>query len=236
MGIQVSEKIMLLNLDSRLRDIWSKVFCNRIFRPADKQAIIESLKVCKKVLDQHGIVFWLEAGTLLGVIREGDIIEDDNDGDISFWLKDGYRISKLKDKFNEYGFYLRDLGSKFELIDNTSMKCLCMFANYRYKGYVVKVKVLCFIQIIFIINDFFKTSFLEKHLWYVISKFDCLYYDNFVRCKEDMIGEFSYINFNDLMYRIPERPQDYLEYKYGDWKTNRVNDKGIKKRLKEVMA
>ena len=49
--------------------------------------MISCLKDLKKVLDKHQILFWLEHGTLLGLVRDGKIIEGDNDIDLSAFYK-----------------------------------------------------------------------------------------------------------------------------------------------------
>lgn len=45
----------------------------------------ECLLLFKKIMEKHGITFWLTYGTLLGAIREGDFIKWDRDMDIGVW-------------------------------------------------------------------------------------------------------------------------------------------------------
>lgn len=49
--------------------------------------MIQCFKDLKAVLDKHQILFWLEHGTLLGSVREGKIIDGDDDIDVSAYLK-----------------------------------------------------------------------------------------------------------------------------------------------------
>jgi len=58
----------------------------------DEIVAIESLRQVKKVLDGHGIEYWLDLGTLLGAIRTGKFIEWDTDIDISILDKDYPKI------------------------------------------------------------------------------------------------------------------------------------------------
>ena len=46
-----------------------------------------------ELLNKYKIHYWLEGGTLLGLIREGDVMADDDDIDVDIWAED---VSKLK--------------------------------------------------------------------------------------------------------------------------------------------
>jgi hypothetical protein len=50
------------------------------------------LKAVKEVFDKFGIEFWLNSGTLLGAVRDGKIIEWDNDIDLSMWENDRKKL------------------------------------------------------------------------------------------------------------------------------------------------
>ena len=38
-----------------------------------------------KILQEHNLKYWIGQGTLLGIIREGNLIEWDHDIDICMW-------------------------------------------------------------------------------------------------------------------------------------------------------
>ena len=48
----------------------------------------ELLILVKQHLDNHNIPFWLDMGTLLGAVREGKIIQGDNDVDVGIFRND----------------------------------------------------------------------------------------------------------------------------------------------------
>jgi len=50
-----------------------------------EDALVDLLKQVKEVFDRHGIIFWLDCGTLLGAVREGKLLEWDNDVDLGAW-------------------------------------------------------------------------------------------------------------------------------------------------------
>lgn len=41
-----------------------------------------------KLFEKYGISFWLDSGTLLGLVRDGKLIEKDNDMDLRVWKSD----------------------------------------------------------------------------------------------------------------------------------------------------
>lgn len=64
---------------------------------------VELIQMFTKVLNDNGIQFWLEFGTLLGYYREHDIIKHDDDLDIGVFLSDS---GKIKKALTENGFKL----------------------------------------------------------------------------------------------------------------------------------
>jgi len=67
-------------------------------------------------LEKYKIDYWLEGGTLLGVIRENRLLPWDNDMDISMYISDRWKLLKVAIKliFKGYRistrFYNRDMG------------------------------------------------------------------------------------------------------------------------------
>ena len=51
----------------------------------NESGLVSILRETKKVLDSHGVTFWLDCGTLLGAVREGKLLEWDNDVDLGSW-------------------------------------------------------------------------------------------------------------------------------------------------------
>ena len=76
----------------------------------DQEKIREMLKNIIPVLNVNRIKYWIDCGTLLGVIRDGDVIEWDDDGDISY-LYSPEQLTKLRICVNwicsYYGYHLK---------------------------------------------------------------------------------------------------------------------------------
>lgn len=69
-----------------------------------RQNTVKALINIKKVFDHHNIVFWLEAGTLLGAVRDKRIIDWDTDVDLGMWLKDFNKIRSVMPILKQKGF------------------------------------------------------------------------------------------------------------------------------------
>ena len=78
----------------------------------NEKVAVQSLRTLKEVFDLFGIKLWLDAGTLLGAVREGKLIEWDYDIDLGMWNYDGKKLffalkelrnrSKVKVRFPLY--------------------------------------------------------------------------------------------------------------------------------------
>jgi phosphorylcholine metabolism protein LicD len=60
------------------------------------------LKIASRALNEVDVFFWLEFGTLLGVIRDGKLIEHDTDIDVGVMLED--YSPKIEETLKKYGF------------------------------------------------------------------------------------------------------------------------------------
>jgi hypothetical protein len=68
--------------------------------------LLELLTFTHEVLDVHGIVHWLDFGTLLGAVREGQLIPWDDDCDLAAFDSDADRILALRDVIEAAGYRL----------------------------------------------------------------------------------------------------------------------------------
>ena len=56
---------------------------------------LDQLRELVRVFEQHNISYWLDSGTLLGVIREGRMLPSDHDIDISIWQQSSVNLKTL---------------------------------------------------------------------------------------------------------------------------------------------
>ena len=66
--------------------------------------IRKTLKDVDSIFKNNDITYWMNGGTLLGAIRNGDVIPWDDDADLYVLLKDKDKILSLKPIFNKYGY------------------------------------------------------------------------------------------------------------------------------------
>jgi len=68
--------------------------------------------VCE-LFDANNIVYWIDFGTLLGIVREGDIIKWDSDGDISIFKSSRESVIKVLTDQSKYKF--RKAGGRYRI-------------------------------------------------------------------------------------------------------------------------
>jgi len=63
-----------------------------------------------KAFDYQSVPFWLDQGTLLGLVRDGRLIEDDHDLDLGVW-EDDYKNNRAQilAKLKREGIWVRSL-------------------------------------------------------------------------------------------------------------------------------
>lgn len=83
--------------DALHRDKRKKVYDN-CSKEMDRLRSLNLLKHVTQILDENNIPYWLDYGTLLGAIRDNDLIDGDNDIDIGTFKKDHPRIQTLLEK------------------------------------------------------------------------------------------------------------------------------------------
>lgn len=171
------------------------------------------LNILDKIFKKHDIDYWLECGSLIGAIREGTYIEWDNDMDVSIHFKDVKMVRQLKNEFARYDVLLGGFVSLGVTYKDASM---CIFPQHT----ITKNKKQYLVQYRYPLHVWMKkfNSILEKSkiYWYLCSKIKLL---ETIRSPIDNLGNFAYIEFCDTVCPIPEYPEDYLKYMFGDWRT-----------------
>jgi len=176
-----------------------------------------SLLYCVDALfKKYDIEYWLDCGSLLGAIREGTYIDWDDDMDISIHFKDVQRVRDLKDEFKLYGITLVGFVSLGVKYMNASM---CIFPQHTVernsRSYLVQYRYPLYHWV----NHFLPklSSMLEKSklYWYICSKVKLL---ETIRSPLNYLGNFAYVDFCRTVCPIPEYPDKYLSYMFGNWR------------------
>lgn len=159
-------------------------------------------------LTKHGIEYHLEGGTLLGIVRDGDLLPWDHDVDISIDYKDAEKFDSLRWKYYLRGYRItcrRGIQSYGPIKPNDyrifKMKPLGMsFWKMFFPAFAEKMVVL---------DIFVKTSDDTHTYWQSMGKIlrvDKVHYDG-----------FEQVNLKGKPLSAPKNYKDYLTAKYGDW-------------------
>ena len=149
-------------------------------------------------LTEHNIKYWLEAGTLLGILRDGDLIPWDYDADLGIMAEDAVKVLRLRRKFlPHYLAKKRPINDPWLPGDTRVVKIKTTWE---------KVK-----QINFHIDLFCVYKVGDDYRWVdsnALKKVNTKYYDS-----------LDSITWEGRTISIPSNAEEFLHLRYGDWKT-----------------
>ncbi len=155
------------------------------------------------ILDYHKINYWLDFGTLLGIVREQRILPWDDDMDISISPED-------TDVF--YNKVLPDLNkARYRTYHRKYKRNLGPFAQGETRAFKVRNNQFLFLRGFVKLDIFVLKNFEDNTYWCELGELHSI--------SSSYLQEFSMIDFNGKQYRIPKDFDGYLTAHYGDWKT-----------------
>jgi hypothetical protein len=170
-------------------DIWTTAFSSTTLNKVPVEPKT-TLDDGLRVLDGHPV--WLSAGTLLGLYRDGDFIPYDTDIDIG---------------------YLGDWDDPPEAVDIAALLLENGFHHIRRMTYEDRVMQLAFVKRLTIFDIYF--FYKNKEEGIAIN-----YNDNGVMRKPlHLVDPCGKIVWRGTFYPSPAPVEEYLEYRYKDWKT-----------------
>lgn len=155
-----------------------------------KNALID----LKNLLEENGIECWITCGTLLGAIREGDLLSYDKDIDLAIDAKDKYKVIETIEKDKDFFFYKIWRRELAVIKNNVKIDIFCT-SKVGYNRYYYSYR---------------KNSFTGK---WDTEQIQILLDKNFYPLKE--------IDFLGTRFHTPNNAEKYLEDAYGDWKTDK---------------
>ena len=160
------------------------------------QAFI-NLGEAKTVLDGLGIVFWLDGGTLLGAHRDADFCADDhNDVDLSTWAANKHLIPDLISGMTARGFRMYHHWS-----GDSRAPGMAQEVSFTRNGLKI---------------DVFFHERSGDVAWH------CIYVAEVCRpvvVPLVLLAGFEPIMFRGVEFLRPARIDEYLTFRYGDWRT-----------------
>lgn len=189
------------------------------------------------LLNEYKINYWVDNGTLLGIMRDGNLIEGDKDIDISIWAKEEKKLKKLLpllenegysisiSSYNSYNFKYKFIPMKnnkklliidVSLFDTYLQHAWCPQKIVGFRAYYkFPTKLRDFISNIY--SKYWKIKRKDNDI-----KIQKLSYPRFLRNLITWWIPLSY--FKQIVFldkskiRIPEDWENYLEFRYGNWR------------------
>ena len=208
-----------------------------------KKKIDPNLIEIINLLDKNKIIYWVCHGTLLGIVRDKNLIPWDHDIDIAVWdeknLKEKFKLImfknnyKLKEKYlleDDLLTFIKKGGREIDI--NFYHKKFSNSEDIAYVKWFIPKNLICKIidalsmakdykgKLMFFIN---KLQFIQpifKLLKKILIKKNFFYKTVGYTQPLKLLKEFKKINFKNLKISVPVYYEDYLKYVYGHgWKT-----------------
>jgi len=170
--------------------------------PFCHKTAVDLLTDVVNILDNNRIIYHLEGGTLLGIVRDNKILPWDDDLDISIseefsndvWRalqilkKRGWKLEKRRfDNFSSF----QSSSTRLIRVRDCSRGKLHQGTNY--------------------LDIFIKCEHENNVYWQAKGKL--------LMVNKRFYQNFEIIKFNNLLLKVPSNYKDYLTEKYGDWST-----------------
>lgn len=174
---------------------------------AGKYAVLgeKMLRHAAEILESENIPYVLEAGTLLGIIREDRLLPWDNDLDITITSCQAKKLLSCQWKFWLKGYYTSV--RKFK-------KDTGPFKKGTFRILKIRTTKFLFFKDVSLMDIFIKELIDQDYFWTVGEREPVL-----KSAPRRFYEKFTRHIFRGKSYSVPEDYIGYLEYHYGDWKT-----------------
>jgi len=232
------EKVIKNINSQRMANNPSKIDIEEI-RHFFNESKINELIFITNLFEKYNIHYWLDSGTLLGIFREGKILDHDKDIDLSTWISEENKIIKLSDyllkdynlrvlNYNGYNF-------KYKFTPKNKKKIFVIDINlFIQKGkYALCPQPISRNNIISRFIWHFYHNKYQKRNWVV---FDNIFFKTLFKM---YTWKIPLVYYNETIYKngffIPKETEKYLKFRYGNWQIPQKNwsfendDKGLSK-------
>lgn len=158
----------------------------------------QNLRDFKKILDELGVPFWLDGGTLLGAYRDKDFCEDDEtDIDLGTWSKNQSMIPDIIARAEQAGFVLHKHWTGDRRAPGKAPEIALKRHNLKIDVFFYERKGEDAWAGTYINDDTLLPQVVPVHFF-------------------DSLGRLEFKGEN---FPVPEDTAGYLSHRYGDWQT-----------------
>jgi phosphorylcholine metabolism protein LicD len=166
-----------------------------------KEQARKNLSDIKEILDNLGIIFYLDGGTLLGAYRDNDFcLQDQDDIDLTTDIKNWVKVNRAIKLAEKKGFEVYHIWDRKKYEKRLGSPCTSQISFKRDEG---KVDLM------------FKRKKGEYQWWTIFKGKDVVY----KKIPYSFVEELTKIPFYGEDHYIPKKIDEYLSWRYGDWRT-----------------
>jgi lipopolysaccharide cholinephosphotransferase len=158
------------------------------------------LRDVAEILEEAKIPYVLEAGTLLGIVREDRLLPWDTDMDITITRDYAAKLFSLRKKIWSLGYRSRIRTFKEDTGPPRILK--------------IQTRRFFFFKGVHLMDIFIKDLIDDKYFWVISGNKQVL-----KAAPRHFYEKFTEYTFRGKQYSVPEDYTGYLAYHYGDWKT-----------------
>jgi len=159
-----------------------------------------------RLLDHNNIPYHLEGGTLLGIVRDKELLPWDHDVDISLPKEAASKLVKLRFQLILLGYKMSIRKSKVDAgpISKNSFSIFKIkpLIDYCIQWIMPKYESM-------VMDVFVKTKDQTHTYWQAK--------DKVMRVENKFYNSFETVEYTGRVLKVPNLYRDYLTQKYGDW-------------------
>ena len=193
----------------------------------DREALKDQITTTMSALTEAGVYWWTDFGTLLGVIRDGDIVKGDDDADLGIWKTEAKKLPAVHKALLADGYTL--VKSKNNVFKVYPSDCECVKNNFQDMEFALYCPDCLNV-------DLFQyetgSKCMKRACWESWTGMDNVHCggvsgSSFPKHYVSKIVDYTVKAWDNFVVKVPEHYNRFLAFRYGDsWRTPKKGDKG----------